>query len=200
MNEETHSSDYQRLSELRQKRGFSFWLQCILLDNGYQAVRLHRLAHWFKRHRIPGLGALVWRCSIFFTGVDINPNARIGPGLVVSHGVGLVVGGDVVIGPGCLLHHGVTLGAPTTSRIAQCPRLEAEVTVGAAAQIIGDLTIGRGALIGAGALIVDDVPAGARAVAAVAAIQSLSSAPSLAPSSVSSAGKTQSKTSEGPKP
>lgn len=165
------SGDLSHLGRLRGRRGFGFATECLLFDNGFQAVKLHRLASWFKRHRIPFFGALVWRCNLFFTGVDINPNARIGPGLVVSHGVGLVVGGDVVIGSGCLLHHGVTLGAPTTSKIADCPTLGDRVVVGAGAQVIGAVTVGDDATVGAGALVTEDVPAGALARAPRAQLQ-----------------------------
>ncbi len=166
------TTDYQRLSQLRGRKGFGFWLQTYLFDNGFQAVRLHRLAHWFKARKIPFFGALVWRCNIFLTGVDINPNAVIGSGLIVSHGVGLVVGGDVQLGTDCLLHHGVTLGAPTTSRIAQCPVVGNGVTIGAGANVIGAVTLGDGAFIGAGALVTEDVPAGGKALAPPATISS----------------------------
>lgn len=163
--------DLSHLGRLRGRRGLGFSLECLLFDNGFQAVKLHRIAAWFKRHRIPFFGALTWRCNLLLTGVDINPNAQIGPGLVISHGVGLVIGGDVVIGKDCLLHHGVTLGAPTTSKIADCPRLGDGVLVGAGAQVIGAVEIGEGATVGAGALVTEDVPAGALARAPRAVIQ-----------------------------
>lgn len=165
------TSDLAHLGRLRQRRGAGFALECLLFDNGFQAVQLHRLASWFKQRRIPFFGALVWRCNIFLTGVDINPNAQIGGGLVISHGVGLVVGGDVVIGDECLLHHGVTLGAPTTSKIADCPRLGDRVVVGAGAQVIGAVEVGDDATVGAGALVTENVPAGTLARAPRAVIQ-----------------------------
>ena len=163
-------SDYQRLAALRQRRGLGFFIETALFDNGFQAVKLHRAAHWFKIRRIPFFGALLWRINIWCTGVDINPNARIGTGLIISHGVGLVVGGDAVIGQGCLLHHGVTLGAPTTSRIAQCPQVGSNVTIGAGANLIGAIQIGDGAFVGAGALVTVDVPSGGKALAPTAII------------------------------
>lgn len=166
------TGDLAHLSRLRGRRGLGFTIECLLFDNGFQAVKLHRLASWFKGHRIPFFGALTWRANLFLTGVDINPNARIGEGLVISHGVGLVVGGDVVIGTDCLLHHGVTLGAPTTSKIADCPRLGDRVVVGAGAQVIGALTVGDDATVGAGALVTEDVPTGALARAPRAKISS----------------------------
>lgn len=167
----TSGGDLAHLGRLRGRRGFGFTLECLLFDNGFQAVKLHRMAAWFKRLHVPFFGALIWRCSVLLTGVDINPNARIGPGLVISHGVGLVVGGDVVIGADCLLHHGVTLGAPTTARIGDCPRLGDRIVVGAGAQVIGAVHVADDATVGAGALVTEDVPAGALARAPRALIQ-----------------------------
>ena len=168
----TTTSDYSHIKRLRQRSGLGFFVETHLFDNGFQAVRLHRLAHWFKARKIPFFGALIWRINIFLTGVDINPNAKIGKGLVISHGVGLVLGGDVVLGEDCLLHHGATLGAPTTERIAQCPKVGDRVTIGAGANLIGGITVGSDAFVGAGALLTVDVPPGARALAPPATIAS----------------------------
>jgi serine O-acetyltransferase len=154
--------DYARLAAYRGRRSLGFLLATLLFDNGFQAVLLHRAARCFKRWRIPVLPACCWRFAIFFTGADINPNARLGPGLVVSHGVGLVVGGDVVAGRDLLLHHGVTLGAPTPGRISQAPRIGDGVSIGAGATLVGAITVGDGAFVGAGVLLARDVPARAK--------------------------------------
>ena len=107
--------DTRRLRSIKTK-GFPWYvLESLLFENGYQAVVLHRIASFFKRHRIPVLGPLVARLSLFFTGVDIAPGANIGPGLMISHGVGIVVGNSVTIGDNALLMHQVTLGAPTVA-------------------------------------------------------------------------------------
>jgi serine O-acetyltransferase len=150
--------DYARLAAYRDARGPGFLLGTLLFDNGFQAVLLHRLARSFKRARIPIAPAACWRLAIFLTGADINPNAQLGPGLVVSHGVGLVVGGDVVAGRDLLLHHGVTIGAPTPGRIAHTPRLGDGVSIGAGATLVGAITVGDGAFVGAGVLLARDVP------------------------------------------
>ncbi|HEX5635166.1 MAG TPA: hypothetical protein VFX50_18105 [Gemmatimonadales bacterium] len=157
--------DYARLAAYRGRRSLAFLCGTLLFDNGFQAVLLHRLARWFKRLRIPVVPACCWRMSTFFTGADINPNARLGPGLVVSHGVGLVVGGDVIAGRDLLLHHGVTLGAPTPGRIAHAPRIGDGVSIGAGAALVGAITVGDGAFVGANVLLAQDVPPRAKVTA-----------------------------------
>ena len=139
----------------------------LLLDAGFQAVLLHRLAHALVRRRIPVLPALCRRLSIAFCGVDILPRARIGGGLFLPHSPGIVVGGRTVIGEDCTLLHGVTLGEARFDEL-DCPHLGDRVTVGAGAQVLGGITVGDNALIGAGSVVVSSVSAGA-AVAGVPA-------------------------------
>lgn len=141
------------------KKPFPFYiLESLLFENGYQAVVLHRIAHWFKRRGIPIAGPFFHRLSIFLTGVDISPAARIGPGFRISHGVGLVIGAHARIGADCLLMHGVTLGAPTLERIEEMPTLGNQVVVGAGATILGGIKVGDNVLVGVGTVVTQDVP------------------------------------------
>ncbi len=156
------SADTRRLREIKSKGAPWYVLESLLFENGYQAVVLHRLAHWFKARGVPVLGPAISRCNHFLTGVDIAPAARIGPGLRIAHGTGIVVGNGVEIGADCLLMHGVTLGAPTLSRIGDMPKLGDRVTVGAQASIIGPVTIGNDAFIGAHALVTRSIPPGSK--------------------------------------
>ena len=158
-------ADTRRLREIKSKRAPWYVLESLLFENGFQAVVMHRMAHWFRARKIPVMGPLLARLNHFLTGVDIAPAARIGPGLRIAHGTGLVIGNAVEIGSDCLLMHGVTLGAPTLSRIGEMPKLGDRVTVGAQASVIGPVTIGDDAFVGAHALVLGDVPAGARALA-----------------------------------
>ncbi|HVS14243.1 MAG TPA: hypothetical protein VMV46_09980 [Thermoanaerobaculia bacterium] len=158
--------DYRRLAGYRERSGFAFATGLLLFDNGFQAVLLYRVARWFKTRRIPFFGAACARLSLALTGVDVNPNADLGPGLVISHGVGLVVGGGVVAGRDLLLHHQVTLGAPTPSRLGQMPRLGDGVSIGAGALVIGGVEIGDGAFVGAATLVTGDVPPRSKVTAA----------------------------------
>jgi|CXWL01.1.fsa_nt_gi serine O-acetyltransferase len=165
------SADTRRLRELKTKSFPWYVLESLLFENGYQAVVLHRLAHWFKRRGIPFLGPFFNRLSLFLTGVDIAPAAEIGPGLRIGHGVGLVVGGAARIGSGAFLLHGVTIGAPAGSRLAEMPTLGDNVFVGTGACLIGAITIGDDAVIGAGAIVMQDIPANSRVTVVQPAIQ-----------------------------
>ncbi len=158
------SEDTRRLREVKTKPFPWYVLESLLFETGYQAVVLHRLAHWFKSRGVPVLGPLIARWNQFTTGVDIAPAARIGPGLRISHGTGIVIGNGVVIGRDCLLMQNVTLGAPTLSRIGEMPRLGDRVTVGVGASVIGPIEVGDDVLVGAHALVLRDVPAGAKAL------------------------------------
>ena len=151
--------DTRRLREIKAKGAPWYVIESLLFETGYQAVVLHRMAHWCKARGMPVLGPAIARWNQFLTGVDIAPAAKIGPGLRIAHGTGIVVGNGVRIGRDCLLMHGVTLGAPTTARIEDMPTLGDRVTVGAGAAVIGRITVGDDAFIGAHALVTQDVPA-----------------------------------------
>lgn len=142
------------------KKPFPFYvIESLLFENGYQAVVLHRIAHWFRSRGIPLVGPFFHRLSIFLTGVDIAPAAVIGPGFRISHGVGLVIGAHARVGKNCLLMHGVTLGAPTVDRITAMPTLGDDIIVGAGACIIGEVHVGDQVLVGVNAVVTQDVPA-----------------------------------------
>lgn len=150
--------DTRRLREIKKKSFPWYVLESLAFENGYQAVVLYRISHWFKRRRIPIFGPFFHRLSILLTGVDIAPGAVIGPGLRISHGVGMVIGNGVRIGSDCLLMQGVTLGAPTQARIEEMPVLGDRVVVGAGACLIGKIRIGDDVLIGIHTTVTCDVP------------------------------------------
>lgn len=152
--------DFQRLREVK---GRGFWmalLDALLFDSGFQALAAHRMAHALTRHGIPVLPAVCRRWAIGACGVDILPRADVGGGCIIAHGIGLVVGGRTVIGEDCTLLHGVTLGEARFDEL-DCPRLGDRVTVGAGAIVLGGITVGDDALIGAGSVVISDVPPGA---------------------------------------
>ena len=159
------AADTRRLRSIKKKRFPWYVVESLLFENGYQAVVLHRVASFFKRHGIPVLGPLTARLSLFLTGVDIAPGARIGPGLMISHGTGIVVGEATRIGAGALIMHQVTLGASTVSRIGQMPTVGDNVILGAGAKVIGDVTIGDNVLVGVNAVVTEDVPGDCRVIA-----------------------------------
>lgn len=150
--------DTRRLLEIKSKGSPWYVLESLLFENGYQAVVMHRMAHWFRRRGIPVLGPLIARLSLFLTGVDIAPEAVIGPGLRIAHGVGLVIGNKVRIGEQATLLHQVTIGAPSTRRIAQMPAIGDGVFIAVGARLIGGITIGDRVFVGANCVLTEDVP------------------------------------------
>jgi len=155
-------ADTRRLLEIKSKSYPWYVIESLLFENGYQAVVLHRFAHWFRSRGIPFVGPLVARLSLFWTGVDIAPEAVIGSGFRIAHGVGLVIGNKARIGSGATLLHQVTIGAPSTRRITQMPQIGDDVFVAAGARLIGGITIGDRVFIGANTVLVCDVPSDAK--------------------------------------
>jgi serine O-acetyltransferase len=151
-------ADTRRLREIKTRPFPWYVVESLLFENGYQAVVLHRIAHWFKRRRIPFFGPLFARISLFLTGVDIGPGAEIGPGLWISHGVGLVIGGNARIGRDATLLHGVTIGAPGRGRQAEMPTVGDSVFIGAGAKLIGAIRIGDRVFVGVNVVVTRDVP------------------------------------------
>jgi serine O-acetyltransferase len=160
--------DWARLqrdfARLRRVKGRGFWMalaDALLLDSGFQALVAHRLAHALARRGVPFLPAVCRRWAIGACGVDILPRADIGGGCIVAHGIGLVVGGYTVIGEDATLLHGVTFGEVRFDEI-DYPRVGDRVTVGAGATLLGGISVGDDAVIAAGAVVLADVPPGAR--------------------------------------
>lgn len=147
-------------------RPFPFYVvESLLFENGFQAVLCYRVARWFKVRGVPFFGPLFSRIGLFLTGADLSAGADIGPGLLISHGTGLVVGGYARIGAGVTLLHGVTVGAASQRRVRDMPDIGDGVFIGANASVLGAVTVGEGAFLGAGVLIAHDVPPGVKVVA-----------------------------------
>lgn len=131
---------------------------------GVQAVALYRLAHalWQRGWRYgPRFISYVAR---WLTNVDIHPGARIGERFFIDHGAGVVIGETAEIGDGVMLYQGVTLGGTGKQKGKRHPTLEANVVIGVGAIVLGDITIGEGARVGGGAVVVKDVPPHSTAV------------------------------------
>lgn len=158
--------DLARFAELKRLSTGRALVEGLLLDNGFQAVVLHRIAHGFRRRGIPFFGPFFARLSLFLTGVDISPAAVIGPGLYVSHGVGLVIGGGVRIGRHGFFLGGVNVGAPSQARLEDMPELGDDVFVGAGARILGRVRIGNRVFVGANAVVTCDVPDDSKVIVA----------------------------------
>jgi serine O-acetyltransferase len=131
---------------------------------GVHAIWLYRPAHWLWRRGFWTAARFLSHIGRFFTGIEIHPAAKLGPGLFIDHGMGVVIGETAIIGDNCHLLQGVTLGGTSTRRAKRHPTLVKNVTVGAGAKVIGDVTIGENAKIGAGSVVVTNVPPNATVV------------------------------------
>jgi serine O-acetyltransferase len=135
--------------------------EVVLSYPGLHALWLHRVSHalWAKERYL--VARLLSQFGRAVTGVEIHPGARIGRRFFIDHGMGVVIGETTEIGDDVMLYQGVTLGGRSLEKNKRHPTLEDGVTVGAGARVLGPVTIGHGAQVGANAVVVRDVPAGA---------------------------------------
>lgn len=125
---------------------------------GFHALLLHRIAHKFWVWKMPLIGRMVSAFARFLTGIDIHPGATIGRRFFIDHGMGVVIGETTEIGDDCLLYQGVTLGGTSSKAEKRHPTLGKGVVVGAGAKVLGAITLGNYSKIGAGSVVVNDVP------------------------------------------
>ena len=133
-------------------------IEVVLAYPGLHAIWLHRMAHWLHLRRIPVGPRLLSHLSRFLTGIEIHPGATIGHRFFIDHGMGTVIGETTEIGDDVLLYQGVTLGGTGKERGKRHPTLGDDVIVGVGAQLLGAITIGDGAKVGAGAVVLKNVP------------------------------------------
>ena len=139
-------------------------LQVIFTYPGFHARLHHRVAHALHRKRMQFAARLVSYASRFVTGIEIHPGAKIGEGLFIDHGMGVVIGETAEIGDDVTLHQGVTLGGTSQQRTKRHPTLGNNVVVGVGAQLIGNITIGDNSKVGAGSVVIKSVPPNATVV------------------------------------
>lgn len=138
--------------------------EVILTYPGLHALFWHRFSHYLYRHRlylIAKMNAQFWR---FITGIEIHPGATIGTGVFIDHGMGIVIGETAEIEDDVVLFHGVTLGGTGKETGKRHPTVKKGAMLSANAKILGPITIGKDAKIGAGAVVLKDIPDGATAV------------------------------------
>lgn len=135
-------------------------LEVALTYPGVHALWAHRLSNRFWVNGFKMIARLIQEFARLITGVDIHPAATIGRRLFIDHATGVVIGETAVVGEDCLIFHGVTLGGQSMNKGKRHPTLGNEVMVGAGAKILGAISIGDGAKIGANAVVVKDVPPG----------------------------------------
>jgi serine O-acetyltransferase len=133
-------------------------LEVVLCYPGVHAIWFHRIAHGLWRRGWFVAGRFVSHAGRFLTGIEIHPAARLGPGLFIDHGMGVVIGETAEVGENVTILHGVTLGGTSLKKEKRHPTLADNVVVGAGAKILGAFTIGAGSRIGAGSVVVREVP------------------------------------------
>mgnify|MGYP001344292452 FL=1 len=140
-------------------------LSLILTYPGVKAVFFHRVANFFSTAKFDLIARIISQFSRFMTGIEIHPKAKIGKNLFIDHGMGVVIGETSEIGDNVTIYHMVTLGgiAPSINsdnqrNVKRHPTIENEVVIGSGAQVLGPVTVGCCAKIGANAVITKDVP------------------------------------------
>ena len=139
-------------------------VEVFLCYPGLHAIWLHRIAHALYQRRWFTTARLVSHFSRGFTGIEIHPGAKIGRRLFIDHGMGVVMGETTEIGDDCLIYKGVVLGGTTLEKKKRHPTLGNRVIIGSNSTVLGAITIGDGARIGSGSVVVKSVPAGATVV------------------------------------
>jgi serine O-acetyltransferase len=134
-------------------------LDVLLNLRGFQALQTHRVAHSLWRGARPAVANWLAGCAAAAFGVDIHPAVPFGPGVVLDHGTGVVIGETAVIEDGVLILHGVTLGATGKACGDRHPKVRRGAMLGAGAQILGNIEIGAMSRVGAGSVVLDPVPA-----------------------------------------
>lgn len=139
-------------------------LEVIATYPGVHAIWAHRVAHWLWNDEHKLAARLVSAASRFATGIEIHPGARIGNRVFIDHGMGVVIGETATVGDDCLIYKGVVLGGTSLEHRIRHPQVGAGVVVGSNACVLGNITIGAGARIGSGSVVVKPVPPGATVV------------------------------------
>ena len=135
-------------------RGF---IEIVLCYPGFQALVLHRISHKLWNYKLPLLPRVLSQLTRNITGIEIHPGAKIGRGVFIDHGMGVVIGETSEIGDRCLLYQGVTLGGTGKDSGKRHPTLQENVVVGAGAKVLGAIKIGSNTRIGAGSVVVKNV-------------------------------------------
>jgi serine O-acetyltransferase len=134
------------------------WVEVLFCYPGFQALVLHRFAHWLYLLGIPFIPRLISHIARFLTGIEIHPGATIGKSVFIDHGMGVVIGETAIVGDFALIYQGVTLGGTGKQSGKRHPTLGENVVVGAGAKVLGNLLIGNNVRIGAGSVVLRDVP------------------------------------------
>lgn len=144
--------------------------EVLLCYSGLHAIWLHRLANMLWRWGLPLTARWISQLARWFTGIEIHPAAKIGNGLFIDHGMGVVIGETAELGDNVTLFQGVTLGGTGKEHGKRHPTLGSNVLIGAGAKILGSFTVGDGSFVGSNAVVLRPLPPNSTAVGVPAEI------------------------------
>jgi serine O-acetyltransferase len=130
----------------------------ILYFKGFQALQTHRVSHWLWKNDRGTLALFLNSRLNSVYNIDIHPGAKLGTGILIDHGTGIVIGATAVVGNNVSMLHQVTLGGAGKVNVERHPKIQDGVLLGAGATLLGNITIGEGSNIGARSMVVDDIP------------------------------------------
>ncbi|HDN86232.1 MAG: serine O-acetyltransferase [Candidatus Omnitrophota bacterium] len=139
-------------------------VEVFLCYPGLHAIWMYRIAHWFWCKGFKTVARFISHIGRFLTGVEIHPGAKIGRRFFIDHGMGVVIGETAEIGDDVLIYQGVVLGGVSREKVKRHPTIGNRVVIGARAVLLGPIKVGDGAKVGAGSVVINDVPEGATVV------------------------------------
>lgn len=134
------------------------YFEVILTYSGLHAIWAHRIAHFFYKKKMFFIARVISQLSRFFTGIEIHPGAKIGRRFFIDHGMGVVIGETCEIGDNVTVYQGVTLGGTGKEKGKRHPTIKDNALIASGAKVLGSITIGENAKIGAGSVVLKDVP------------------------------------------
>ena len=148
------------------RSAFEIWLTY----SGLHAVHSYRRAHWFYKHGMLTIARIISQFARFRTGIEIHPGAKIGKGLFIDHGMGVVIGETAEIGDDCLIYQGVTLGGTGKDTGKRHPTIGNNVLIGCGAKVLGPFTVGDNSRVAANSVVLREIPEGSTAVGSPARV------------------------------
>ncbi|MBE3519519.1 MAG: serine O-acetyltransferase [Firmicutes bacterium] len=133
-------------------------VEVLLCYPGVHALIIHKLAHWLYRRKLYVAARLVSHIGRFLTGIEIHPGAKMGKGVFIDHGMGVVIGETAEVGDNVTIYQGVTLGGTGKEKGKRHPTIEEGAVIAAGAKVLGSFTVGKYSKIGAGAVVLKEVP------------------------------------------
>ena len=139
-------------------------LEVFLLYPSIHARLAHMISHFLYKKNLLFLARLISQRARFLTGIEIHPGATLGAGILIDHGMGVVIGETAELGDRITIYHGTTLGGTGKEKGKRHPTVGDNVVIGAGSKVLGNIKIGSNSKIGANSVVLDDVPEGATVV------------------------------------